>query len=544
MRVSVRGNIPGLSLGGRRSTRRPASKFLGWLGERWGRVSSALSIGRTGDRSLFNFDRRRVVEQCSHGRGDGWCCSCSSVRHFPWRASVAEFHQALTLELSRVLATLAGVLILPCLAVSQTTCYVWSPEWFGATGTYATGTAACAAEALHLDATHGSDYSFSVTSATPAGAPLSSSDNLVCDFGESFQGGAATDFPDGAAAAGVAGACPASCASNVGKVFSLYVGGGTVAPAGSGMCGSDGCAYTAVNVPRMLAASDGSGHQMILQDGTATGAACSAASGPPSPQSAQPGNQTDNGVPNSTCVSQSGNIACMSQSAAGKNCGTYNGDQVCVADVPAGSCVQYASGGVACTQSTGATAASSPPAPDNGTPGQPAPPTETVTTSQGVTNYYGAATVKGSTGAAVTKGAGVGGVATGGTGGGGTGTGSSGSGPGDCMLQPGEPGADDPAGCNGTTPSLARSDTVQSNIQGLYSGIAASPIVSALAAISSSVPSAGSCPTASVTLMSLSGHTFDFLQTACTIFAADLSTLIAISDTIWCILGVLIVMSA
>jgi hypothetical protein len=42
----------------------------------------------------------------------------------------------------------------------------------------------------------------------------------------------------------------------------------------------------------------------------------------------------------------------------------------------------------------------------------------------------------------------------------------------------------------------------------------------------------------------LSGHSFDFLETACTIFATDLSTLVAISDTIWCVLGVLIVMSA
>ena len=343
------------------------------------------------------------------------------------------------------------------------------------------------------------------------------------------QGGTCTTSPTGFSQAYNSQVSGLACSASSGNQDLL----GTLAGAGSytsggGMC-YNGCEYTNGN----LVVTFGGANTRFAGKAVPTGVACGAAGSLSNDAPTTAGN----------CIDKAGVVACAD--SAGVR-GTYSSAPGVVPDAivpgtPGTGCISYASGAMACASS----ATTSPPVPSTATsPSTPATPTEVVTnnTSSTTTNYYSSSTVASAKGNTTQSGAG--GAPTGTTTGSGSGTGSSGTGLGDCMLQPGEPNADDPAACSGSTPSLTRSDTVQSNIQGLYTGIGASPIMSALGAISSSVPSAGSCPTANVTLTTLSNHTFNFLDTACSIFAADLSTLVAISDTIWCILGVLIVMSA
>ena len=313
-----------------------------------------------------------------------------------------------------------------------------------------------------------------------------------------------------------------------------------------------GCGYT--NSASSMHIAVGTSSAALVGRAVATGAQCSS------------GASTVAALSTSNCMESGGTTVCH-QSAA--NVATVNNDIVNPAAAPLpGQCAAYADGAVECNRGTGGTL-SVIAGPTTG--GALMAPAVVVTTSSDVVDYFSPTQVNasqtpvasvnggnitgnpagnGPTGPCTPTAPGVTpvvtcmGSSTGAGSGTGTGTGTAGSGPGDCMLQPGEAGSDDPSTCAGTTPSLTRTDTVQSNIQGLYNGIKASPIMSALGAISSSVPAAGACPTASVSLISLGSHTFDFLQTACTIFASDLSTLVAISDTIWAILGVLIVMSA
>jgi hypothetical protein len=540
MRVSVRRNIRGLFPRGLGATPRPAPIFRA-RGARtcWGRAVSALVEWRTGNRSIFNFDRRRVVEQCSHGRSDGWCRSCSSVRHFPWRSSVAELHQALIAGLLRGVIALAGVFVLAAVALGQSSCFVFSYTY----GTFPTGAAACAALAADYGnpahGGYGDGRTASVTACSFSGAPSVAGQSTTATIEVTFSDGSTFGPTSAGSMTSVSGACATSCSTAAGTYNVLTTG--AAAAAGSTVCGLDNCSYTygPANTFRTVI---GCGGSCKFQSAQTTGASCSGGATPVATTT-----PLDTGSQSANCQLLGSATVCATQSATGTYCGTYNGDQVCVGAVPTGTCAVYSSGGAACTVA-GTGAPATPPAPNNGTAGTPATPDLTVSqqtmTGTTTTAYYGAVKTGGSTTAVNGAGTGAAGNKNGSPTGTGTGTGTSGSGPGDCMLQPGESGADDPAGCTGTLPSLTRSDSVQSNIQALYTGIGASPIVSALAAISSNVPSAGACPTASVTLTTLSNHSYDFLQTACTIFAADLSTLITISDTIWAILGVLIVMSA
>jgi hypothetical protein len=333
-----------------------------------------------------------------------------------------------------------------------------------------------------------------------------------------------------------------TCATPAGNYNVLTKG--VPAAAGSTVCGADNCTYT-YGPTSSFRSVIGCGGACMYQTGSTTGGSGAYCSGTPTQVVTQ--QPIDNGVPNTSCQLLGTATVCAQQAATGTYCGTYNGDQVCIGTIPAGTCSVYSSGGVACTVA-GTGSPATPPAPNNGTAGTPATPDLTVSSNASgtttTTTYYSSGKTAVST--VPTNGAGNGvtenknGTATGT----GTGTGTSGTGTGDCVLAAGETGANDPSTCSGTTPSLTRSDTVQSNIQGLYTGIAASPIVAAMTAITTSMPAAGSCPTASVTLTSLTSHSYDFMSSACTVFAFNLGTLISISDAIWCLLGVLIVMSA
>lgn len=80
----------------------------------------------------------------------------------------------------------------------------------------------------------------------------------------------------------------------------------------------------------------------------------------------------------------------------GGNCGEINNQFVCLGNIPQGGCVAMAAGDKACDSSAG-----TPPAPDSGTAGHPATPTDTINTSGGggmppTVNYYNSSTVSGS----------------------------------------------------------------------------------------------------------------------------------------------------
>lgn len=204
------------------------------------------------------------------------------------------------------------------------------------------------------------------------------------------------------------------------------------------------------------------------ESASSTGASCGSPASP----------TTAGVVPGGSCVSSGGKTTCLDTSS-GKNCGTFNGDQVCPASIPPGTCQSFASGGVACTGSpAGSKTIATPPAPNSGTSGTPAVPDGHVDTTLGglvvnTTNYYSATTVAVSTAVTVTAPGGAN-VGNGGTattaplGSGGDGKGNAGTECGNGMTSTGTAG-----GCTGssasggidcTSPPVCNGDPVQCRI--------------------------------------------------------------------------------
>lgn len=113
---------------------------------------------------------------------------------------------------------------------------------------------------------------------------------------------------------------------------------------------------------------------------TFSGEGCSAP--PPSPEVQEAGSGEKG-----ECIGITGGSACVAYERDAQNCGTVNGQPLCLGKVPPGKCLFVGGSGVACDSSAG-----SPPAPDDGvTPGTPATPVAEIETrdAQGnVTNTY------------------------------------------------------------------------------------------------------------------------------------------------------------
>jgi hypothetical protein len=138
------------------------------------------------------------------------------------------------------------------------------------------------------------------------------------------------------------------------------------------------------------------------------------------------------------CVGVSGGTACVAYERDAQNCGTVNGQPLCLGKVPAGKCLFVGGAGVACDSSAG-----SPPAPDDGvTPGTPATPVAQIETRdpQGnVTNNYSVYSqtqVNNSTGGVTGSYADSSGTGSGIGDGEGEGGGGSGSSSGSCAIEP------------------------------------------------------------------------------------------------------------
>lgn|GEM_PF-6785520 len=313
------------------------------------------------------------------------------------------------------------------------------------------------------------------------------------------------------------------CASKTGQSIDGVVSGGAQS-AGHNMCSNDGCVVTissnAINV-----IGNCPGGMCAIQTGTYSGAQCSFGSTTSADQTS-PGN----------CVHDAaGNTVCSEHRTNGTNCGTVNGDEVCVTTAAPNSCVSYASGGVACNAST------TPPVPNNGTTGVPATPTASVQdqASGNTTNYYSSTTVGGSTTTVVTNSGGASapsGGASSSAGSSGSGTGPSASN-GDC----GATGVDCSSSGDATLPSLARGDSVQSLTQAFMSGVENSTLITSLNAISTSVPT-GTCPSASFDVF---GHSYDFMTSGCAMWETHIApTLEAIMSIVWSVIAVMLVLTA
>ena len=272
------------------------------------------------------------------------------------------------------------------------------------------------------------------------------------------------------------------------------------------------------------------------------------------------------------CVSSGTQSACTSTNKTG--CGTVNGNQVCPQAIAPGTCVSYATGGVACGVAAPADTPQNPPGPTTNT-GAAAPPTAAVTdtlTTQcsptcqsGTAYYYSHTTVQSSSSAVSTTStqagnpSSTGAVPTSTTG---TGTGG-GGGLGGCAGTTGDPctTAPVPNAANGDCGASANAanctttgsppprvnwsgDSWSGSTTAFVNAVDTGPIGTAVTGLSNAWPSGGSCPAETVKLATLN-YTADYGTPLCNIWQS--AALPILSDTmlaIWSIAAVIVFMSA
>lgn len=246
-----------------------------------------------------------------------------------------------------------------------------------------------------------------------------------------------------------------------------------------------------------------------------------------------------------SCKVDGGAQVCAEPRTDGRNCGTVNGDRVCIDAAAPGQCVAYQSGGVACVVSgstPNAAAPSTPPAPNNGTPGQPASPAAEVTDGSNTANYYPPSTVSGSTTAPTTVPApdrNPTGVSSGSSGGSGSTSGTVNTQSQD--TADGECTGDECNGTSGAIPTLEETPTFQQITSAYWSSLQAAPIIAAVNSVSTSLPAAN-CPVWSTALGYLNTTlTFDV---HCELFANIAPLLSAVMLAVWSILGIVIILRA
>lgn len=105
--------------------------------------------------------------------------------------------------------------------------------------------------------------------------------------------------------------------------------------------------------------------------------------GEPDEELPPPGESCAQGAEAEFCQSDDG--------ASGPNCGFLNGNFVCLDQTDDDGCQVFGDGSRVCGPR-----APTPPVPDNGTPGQPAPPDDVITAGDNIYNYYSSNTVNNS----------------------------------------------------------------------------------------------------------------------------------------------------
>lgn len=292
----------------------------------------------------------------------------------------------------------------------------------------------------------------------------------------------------------------------VGTLRSSSNSAGDLAPGDFG-CGN-GCVYKMLGYYTTIYGGGGGGGTGKLFRVESVGLACENYS-----------SGIDGSVTNGGCVNAGGNTVCMSSN----NQAVVNGDRVPPSGLDDGECAVYASGGSACVTSLGGSA-TSPPAPDNGTPGTPADPLVSVnnTTNNTTSNYYGPSATAGSSGS-------VGGE------------------PGETNGEP-SPGEDDeneeeecPEGdCTGTVPDLDEVCTFGECANAFFDGVQSVPLVASVVGAGASMP-AGSCPSWGITAF---GDTNSLSAPMCAIWDEVSPLLSAAFLVLWAWVATRIVLSA
>ncbi len=229
-----------------------------------------------------------------------------------------------------------------------------------------------------------------------------------------------------------------------------------------------------------------------------------------------------------SCITGASGLQYCKNTAGSGQCGYVNDQFVCLASTPPNGCQALPDGSKVC-----GTNASTPPAPNNGTPGEKAAADETINSQSGVggtvTNiysYYGSATVAGSSGGSSTP------TREPGDGDTGSGDGSQ-DGAGEC--------AD--GACEGSLPNggdLEELDSFGTMTQGFIDRIAAAPLVASVANLGSSLP-AGACPDWTLTMFD---REISLSAPMCTIWGEIAGILSAVMLVAWGLLAARIVLSA
>ena len=434
-------------------------------------------------------------------------------------------------QFSRLLTVAAPALVLVAVFWSAgafaTTCKHWSSGVTGDTTAYTTLSAACTAYAsansvaAPADGTGGSWYTLSCGGCDETAGTCTITDNIYTRACSDITH-ECTDLDPSVAHwtqtfSYTPYDCTSVCSSLAGKTVPLVMSAGAQ-PAGTLVVDGSGCIASVVSTPTNVIGKCGGG-MCAIQTATYTG-----------------GNDLTESYPSGgqgNCMADGSGGTVCTEADKGKNCGTFNGDEVCVASIPNGSCVSYASGGVACAAST------TPPVPNNGTSGTPATPTGQVQqytdgTTSSTVNYYSSSTVAASTSpvAASAGGQNTGNAGTNASSGTGTGAGTNPAN-GDC----GATGVD--CSGDGSTPTLSTVPTIGDTSTGYVGSLSSVPIVAAVTSIGASVPS-GSCPTGSFTVYGTS-YTID---EQCTLWDSVSSIVSACMLALYAILGIKILLSA
>lgn len=224
------------------------------------------------------------------------------------------------------------------------------------------------------------------------------------------------------------------------------------------------------------------------------------------------------------CISVAGGRVCVSKQE--KSCGTFDGQAVCLDDVPEGDCLLLSAGGAVCT----AGAAGVP----RDEMGDPLPPSSTVTGTSGASsgsggtttnyNYYSASVVNSSA-------SGASGQESGGGGGAGDGDGDDVEActtDEDCFGDlPSDSCADDLVGCIGDA------------VSGVYDSFGATPLISSVTGLYGAFAESGACVAVPVPLF---GEDYDVMSPVCSLLSDNSSLLELLFMVAWSIGGLRILM--
>lgn len=325
----------------------------------------------------------------------------------------------------------------------------------------------------------------------------------------------------------IAGGCPV-CPAAGSRSGALADGAPTV---GAAYCGNDGCAYNVKSPPTNVVGQGGMSQVVTVES---RGHACSS----------RPETANNDPVDKGDCFDDGENIVCADPEAAGgQGCGYFNGDYICTGHVPDDSCVQFASGGVACVSGS----SNAPTMPDGTTPAEPL---GSVSNGSQTVNYYDGDTVGGS-GSPVPTSPGQGGSASGAPGRDGSPGGVPG-GSGDtivncvegtpCVIQEDDGEEECPEGedCSVSGPEFGEVCTFGECAQAFFNRVLEAPLVASVADVGDAFPT-GSCPALTFELW---GEEMSFTDSMCDLWESVGAVLSGVMLLVWGWVATRILLSA